>query len=102
MAVARFYGEVTGSASTSATRIGVDRIYGHIRGWQLGAEVTLFVNEDGQDELVIRVTGGSKQPNEGQVVYRDSTKDDEHLLSMGGEIRIVLAPRTNIRLDENN
>lgn len=96
--MARFYGEVKGSAATSATRMGRDKIVGHIRGWNLGAEVTLFVNEQGQDEMVIRVTGGSNSPNGGIIIYHDSTKGDGLKTEIGSTIRIVLAPAKLIDL----
>jgi hypothetical protein len=50
MAMARFYGEVRGSAASPASRVAHQRIDGTLSGWDIGAEITLFVNEDGQTE----------------------------------------------------
>lgn len=100
--MARFYGEVKGAAATTASRIGHEMMTAHIRGWNLGAKITISVNEKGQDELVIQVTGGSNNPESGNVIYHDSTKDDGKLLAVGSEIRIVLAPKGNINLNQND
>jgi hypothetical protein len=59
--MARFYGEVSGSAKTTATRMGTPSsgINGHIRGWDCGIEVDCFVGMNDNDVCVATITGGS-------------------------------------------
>jgi hypothetical protein len=99
--MARFYGEVTGSAGT-ATRRGTkgSGIHSHTRGWNLGAEVQIFVNDDGNDELIIRITGGSNKPNRTRVVYKDEYGQKKYL-NIDQEYRLAL-DTSQLVLDFNN
>lgn len=62
--MSRFYGDLRGNRGT-ATRQGTAKsgIDGHIRGWTLGAKVVCFVGEDGEDRVVVNLTGGSSNPS---------------------------------------
>jgi len=62
--MSRFYGSLQGSRG-AVTRQGTSNsgITSHTRGWQIGARVTCFVGEDGQDHVVINITGGSSNPS---------------------------------------
>ena len=62
--MSRFYGSLQGSRG-EATRQGTAKsgITSHTRGWDIGAHVTCWVNENGQDEVTIRLTGGSRNPS---------------------------------------
>ena len=58
--MAHFYGEVTGSAASPATRGGGKKsgITGHIRGWNAGAYVEVN-HVDGEDVVTVYATKGS-------------------------------------------
>ncbi len=58
--MSRFYAEIQGGGVPSS-RTGSEKsgIVGHIRGWDIGAKVTMAVDEDGEDVLSIDITGGS-------------------------------------------
>jgi hypothetical protein len=59
--MAHFYGEIEGQARTTATRRGSKNsgISAHVRGWDIGARVQCFVNDQGEDCVSIRLTSGS-------------------------------------------
>ncbi len=63
--MSRFYSEVTSkgqrsSKETTQTKMG-DRsgMRAHLRGWNIGVEVYLEVNEEGRDEIRVYRTKGS-------------------------------------------
>jgi hypothetical protein len=58
--MAHFYGEIRGNRS-SVTRTGSKQsgIGGHIRGWKIGAEVTVFNDKPGCDVVSVYITHGS-------------------------------------------
>ena len=62
--MSRFYAQIQGNRG-EATRMGTPNsgIFGHIRGWNLGASVSgypaLGGADTGRDEFEVRVTGGS-------------------------------------------
>ncbi len=58
--MSRFYASIQGNRG-EATRQGSEKggIEGHIRGWDVGVHVALYVNDHGQDEISIHFTGGS-------------------------------------------
>lgn len=58
--MSRFYGEVEGNGSV-ASRMGgkVSGLRGHIRGWNLGAKVKMWVNSEGEDVCTIHLSSGS-------------------------------------------
>ena len=60
--MARFFGEVTGGRGTSS-RIGNVKsgMVAHIRGWNIGVRVECRVDEHGNDQLSVFVTGGSNK-----------------------------------------
>ena len=74
--MSRFYGSLKGNRG-EATRCGTAKsgINSHARGWHIGARVSCFVNQDGQDEVWIRLTGGSSNPSQqldlGGYILRD-------------------------------
>lgn len=59
--MSHFYGSIQGSKG-QATRCGTKKsgISAHIRGWNVGARVDIFTNEQGQDEVRVSKTGGSQ------------------------------------------
>ena len=63
--MSRFYGAIKGSRGM-ATRQGTPKsgMVGHIRGWNIGAEVRMYVDQNGEDACQVLVTGGSN--NRGQ------------------------------------
>lgn len=62
--MARFYGAMQGDDRTTVTRMGHKRISGHIRGWNIGAQVTCAVDSDGEDMVTVYLTGGSTGAHE--------------------------------------
>lgn len=67
--MSRFYGSINGSARTLATRRGTPQsgITGHIRGWNLGGEVSMYANDGSKaqtsDSVVMTLSGGSNGPS---------------------------------------
>jgi hypothetical protein len=58
--MAQFYASIKGNRG-EATRMGSKQsgITGHIRGWDVGANVTCWTDKDGRDMVTVRITGGS-------------------------------------------
>ena len=58
--MSRFYGDLQGSRG-EATRGGskASGIDGHLRGWQIGARVSVYANHNGKDTVAISLTSGS-------------------------------------------
>lgn len=56
----RFYGEIQGHRGL-ASRMGsaAEGMWGHIRGWHVGADVRCYVGDDGEDVCQVSATGGS-------------------------------------------
>ena len=74
--MAQFYADIQGSRG-EATRLGNKKsgLSGHIRGWDVGARVTMRYNElKDEDEITIELTGGSsggRSVNLGTFTHRD-------------------------------
>jgi hypothetical protein len=67
--MARFYGEVRAlEKPKSASRVGHKGIVAHVRGWDIGIEASVYINEKGKDEVSVILTGGSRKPH-GKVVF---------------------------------
>jgi len=62
--MSRFYGSIEGNRGM-ATRQGTasSGMYGHIRGWHIGASVVCYENEKGEDCVRVQLTGGSMNPS---------------------------------------
>ena len=62
--MSRFYGQIQGNRGM-ASRQGFmsSGFWGHIRGWNIGVEVSCYVNSKGEDVIEIYKTGGSSQPD---------------------------------------
>ena len=60
--MSHFYASIRGNRGL-ATRQGTKEsgIWGHIRGWDIGASVDCWVDNEGNDCLSIYITGGSNQ-----------------------------------------
>jgi hypothetical protein len=58
--MAHFYGQMQGSRGET-TRMGTKNsgLWAHLRGWDVGVEVRLDVDEDGHDTVTVWETGGS-------------------------------------------
>lgn len=58
--MARFYATIKGNRGMTS-RMGTkdSGIFGHIRGWSVGARVIMSVDEDGKDICTVYLTGGS-------------------------------------------
>lgn len=74
--MSRFYASIKGNRG-GATRYGTSDsgISGHVRGWNLGAEVSCYVGEDGTDRVTITLTSGS---NGGKKVDMGTFKRDRN------------------------
>lgn len=102
--IARFYSETWAieKPGKPVTRQSNQDIRTHIRGWDIGVEVEIFRNEAGDDEIVVRLTGGSNKPMPQEVVFSD--KNDKQLgehIRPFEEIRFKV-PRLNIVLNQDN
>lgn len=58
--MSRFYASIQGNRG-EATRQGskASGIGGHIRGWDIGARVLCYVDDSGNDKVIVTITGGS-------------------------------------------
>lgn len=77
--MAQFYAEIQGNRG-AATRMGSKEsgISGHIRGWDIGARVTMVYNkETGKDEVHIRLTSGSNGGKCGKCLGKYTVDDLE-------------------------
>ena len=61
--MSRFYGSISGTAKTIATRKGTTTsgIKGHIRGWNIGIKVHCQINENNEDICFVYMTDGSSE-----------------------------------------
>jgi hypothetical protein len=57
--MARFYGTIVGSAKTAASRLGHRDIGAHVRGWDVGVEISGCISPSDRDEFYVYATGGS-------------------------------------------
>lgn len=96
--MARFYGEIKGSARNPASRVGNKEsgMMASISGWDLGIDVSLFVNSDGHDEVVVYLTRGSNGPSsDAKVIFRDEHgKDLQAGLDLSQAFFRIVVPRT--------
>lgn len=62
--MSRFYTEIQGNRG-GATRQGSEKsgIEGHIRGWDIGARVSMHTLPTGEDYVRVEITGGSRNPS---------------------------------------
>jgi len=73
--MSRFYGEVWGSAKSSATRTGgKDGVTAHVRGWDIGGKVDVF-DRDGHDVVTLQLTGGSNDPSLKETPWIEIVRD---------------------------
>lgn len=64
--------------------------------------MTIFVNENGEDEIVVRPTGGTNNPVPKDVVYSDRLANGQDLLlDFFREVHIRV-PKVKITLDQDN
>ena len=66
--MARFFGEMRGHRGR-ATRIGYQGLQAHIRGWNVGVEVSCRI-VDGHDVIEVHETGGSHSPSSKRLLAR--------------------------------
>ena len=59
--MSRFYGSLRGQARTEATRRGSAKapVYAHVRGWNIGGSVEVYVGPNGEDRVCLCLTSGS-------------------------------------------
>jgi hypothetical protein len=59
--MAHFYGNIQGNRG-EATRMGTkgSGISAHIRGWDIGAKVSCYVDDEGRDCVCVTISGGSR------------------------------------------
>ena len=74
--MSRFYASIQGNRGT-ATRQGTEKsgIYGHIRGWNIGAYVSVDVNDNGEDEVTIELSSGSNADVKSEMIGVFTRKD---------------------------
>ena len=61
--MSRFYSSINSKRTTHTKCGNKDGMSAHIRGWNIGVQVNLSVNEKDQDVLVIHLTKGSNNPS---------------------------------------
>lgn len=76
--MARFYGDLQGNRGPTS-RMGSKKsgLHAHIRGWNVGVQISCFVDKNGRDTITISETGGSHDPFSERVitVLKDSRKE---------------------------
>ncbi len=67
--MAHFYANIMGESKTAVSRCGTKSsgIWGHVRGWNIGAVVDI-VHENGKDVLGIAVTGGTHNASRSKLI----------------------------------
>lgn len=96
--MARFKGDVLGSAKSAASRLGskFSGIYSHTRGWELGVRVGGDVTDDGRDVFSVAVTGGSNNGSKAVPILRvEEGPDGETVMTFtipgdGNQISVTL------------
>lgn len=75
--MARFRGTVVGSGN-EASRLGnkSSGLVVRANGWNVGIKVSCFVNQDGEDEIVVHKTGGSNNLSEMEELARITSAPD--------------------------
>ena len=75
--MSHFYGDITGSARTSATRRGTkdSGMSAHIRSWHMGVKVEVE-NINGTDYITVWLTKGSKEPETATLLVGFVMPDD--------------------------
>lgn len=76
--MARFRGTIEGNRGP-ASRLGTARsgLYVTANGWNIGASIHLGVNDHGEDEITIRLTGGSNGRVLSRLIYSGNGKEDK-------------------------
>ena len=69
--MARFYASIQGNGQATE-RMGTTNsgIRAHARGWDVGARIVVYTNENGDDEVVVYRTGGSTGRNSDRQIAR--------------------------------
>lgn len=72
----RFYGTMN-NGGKAATKGGTAKtgLSGHLRGWNIGAEVSLSVDKDNNDQIEINITRGSENPTTAKRLGTFTLKD---------------------------
>jgi hypothetical protein len=93
--MSRFYASIQGNRG-EATRQGTAKsgLYGHIRGWDVGAVVNCFVNDKGEDVVEIVLTSGSN--GRGRPNHLGSFKRED--LDKPGPLRLKWEYEKKLRL----
>lgn len=75
--MAHFYGSMQGSRG-EATRMGTKNsgITAHIRGWDIGANVDVRTDSNGNDVVTVFLTHGSNNPRHAQCLGMFKLADD--------------------------
>lgn len=96
--MARFLGKIITFGGKSASRLDQSKIVAVVTGWDIGVEASVFINQDGEDEVVVRLTGGSNNPNQSHVVFQEGKSKEQKLVTTETEFRFRV-PKTKIILD---
>jgi len=73
--MSRFYASIRGSRGMATRQGGKSSgISGHIRGWNIGARVHCFVNDEGKDVVQVFKTSGSSGWGGGQQIAEFTDK----------------------------
>lgn len=104
--MARFFAEVKGNARTTASRTGTKSsgISASVNGWDIGVDVRLFVNEDGDDEVVVYLTKGSNGGvSDVEIIFQDADqKEQKAMLDLSDAFFRLVVPRVKIPNLETN
>lgn len=74
--MAHFYGEIRGNRG-DATRMGSkdSGMFCHVRGWNFGVRVDMYVNEEGEDAALIQLSPGSNGNGVFKTIGKFTRKD---------------------------
>lgn len=100
--MSRFFAELMGVGKV-VTRVGsaTSGLWAHLRGRDIGINVRVYVNSDGEDEVLVHLTGGSNAPNDLKLVFTDANTGDRIVLNIEQEYRFVLSNKsTQLRVDD--
>ena len=79
--MSRFYASIQGSRGEATRQGGKESgITGHIRGWNIGASVFCYVNDEGEDVVRVSLTSGSSYEGHNEMIGEYTRKDLDKLL----------------------
>jgi hypothetical protein len=75
-----------------------DGIAAHVRGWKIGVEVLVHENENGEEEVIVAITGGSDNPTSRQQIHVSAVTKKIKMFDIEPEFQILIPEHSDISL----